>query len=1132
MVDKKTRLAIQNCASAFESFQNIEGTIMKGSYFGRTVLFLHLTILSCFVHAQSTGSILGTVADASGASISGASVTITETRTNTQRVLTTDSAGRYLANVLQVGNYAIKVAAPGFQTVQKSGIVLEAQGSPEINFTLSPSTVNENVIVEANPVAVDTANASLSQVVHSEQVADLPLNGRNFVELATLAPGVSTGDQPYDFFSGGASSGSETSIRGSFSLSFGGSRENRTDFLYDGVDDGELTSGALGVVPSIDALQEFNVLTSNYSIEYGTRAGPTVLLISKSGSNQFHGTLFDFLRNTDLNASSYFSPVNPEYIRNQYGGSIGGPIRKDKTFFFFDYEGTRSVQGIPSLTQVPTALEREGIFTESFPGAPEVPIYDPNTTVTDPVTGDMTRTQFPGNIIPPGRISSIAQKMLSYFPLPNVPGVLSANYVNVPRETYDEDEFDIRLDHTFSATDRAFARFTRDQASVYVPSGLPGFGSQPGGYASNQTLADRGRNIAISETHIFASNKINQFTAGYNRIFDHILSYGDGTNWSDQLGIPNANLGTYFSSGFLNTQFNEGYWGLGDRGFSPIQDGTNVFHYSDDFEWVHGAHSFSIGMGVRFFQLNELGDSFPMGEMSFDNLFTAGFLNGSLNSATGNPIASFLLGIPAGGEHDNEFEGSISGRRWKEFRPYFQDSWRMRPNLTVQLGLAWNYTTPTVEAQNRYSNFDFATGNLLIAGVNSSKTAGLSSYYFGFEPRIGVSYSPFSRKNSIRAGYAILHDAGWNLGAEGLDLNPPFYSTYAFQTDDVTPTTTLSQGFPVPVQPTLSTLSGNVYSQNTNFRLGLIQQFNLNVQRELPSNIVLTVGYVGSRASHLQTAEWNLNTAPPNPQIDPTNLRPYPQFYDIIGVLDRGLARYDSLQVKAEKAYKNGLYFLVSYAYEKGFDNGLNDDLGSMAGVGYYPLVLPGYTDKGLSVIDQTNNLSASVLYQLPFGKGAHFGSSARGFTQALIGNWQTNVIAHIGSGFPMGLYTGVNNSGTELGYLGNRPDQVCSGKLSHSSVQEFFNTSCFIDPPAGVLGGASRTPLFGPDFVNFDASLFKTFKVYESARLEFRTEVFNVFNHPQFAFPGTGTDSPGFGEITQIVNNPRLIQFALKFIF
>jgi hypothetical protein len=1107
--------------------------MMKGSHRRRVAVLLFATMLSGLVHAQTSGSFSGIVTDSSGASIAGASVTITETRTNSERTLTTDSAGRFSANVMQAGTFKIKASATGFRTAEKAGVLLEAQASLEINFTLSPSTASESITVAANTVAVETTNASLGQAVHSEQVTDLPLNGRNFVELATLAPGVSTGDQPLDFFSGGASSGSETSIRGSFSLSVAGSRENRTDWLYDGVDDGELTSGALGVVPSIDALQEFLVLTSNYSVEYGTRAGPTVLLNSRSGTNQFHGTLYDFLRNTSLNASSYFSPVNPEYIQNQFGGSIGGPIRKDKTFFFFDYEGTRSVQGIPSLAQVPTLLEREGNFTESFPGAPEVPIYDPSTTLIDPSTGQTSRDQFPNNVIPQDRINLIAQKMLSYLPLPTVPGVLSANYIDEPRQTYGDNKFDIRIDHKFSASDRGFARFSRDQASVYVPSGLPGFGTQPGGYGSNQTLDNRGRNAAISETHIFSSTKINQFTAGYNRIFDHIISYGDGTNWSDQLGIPNANLGTYFSSGFLNTQFNEGYWGLGDRGFSPIQDGTNVFDYSDDFEWVHGPHSLSIGMGVRFFQLNELGDAFPMGEMSFDNLFTAGFLDGSLNGATGNPIASFLLGLPAGGEHDNEFAGSISGRRWKEFRPYFQDGWRVRPNLTLQLGLAWNYTTPTVESENRYSNFDFSTGQLLIAGMNSSKTAGLGSYYWGFEPRVGIAYSPFSRKNSIRAGYAILHDAGWNLGAEGLDLNPPFYSTYSFQADDITPVTTLSQGFPVPVEPDPSNLSGNVYSQNTNFRLGMIQQFNLNVQRELPAGVVVTAGYMGSRSSHLQTAEWNLNTAPPNPQIDPTNLRPYPQFYYIIGVLDRGLARYDSLQLKAEKSYKNGLYFLMSYAYAKGFDNGLNDDLGSLAGVAYYPLHPAGLSDKGLSVIDQSNNFSASVLYRLPIGQGKRYEAGASGITQALMGGWQTNVIAHLASGFPMGLSTGVNNSGTELGvYLGNRPDQICSGKLSQSTPQEFFNTSCFVDPPAGALGGASRTPLSGPDFLNFDASLFKTLTIYESTQLEFRTEIFNLFNHPQFAFPGTTTDSPGFGQITQTVNNPRLIQFGLKLIF
>ncbi len=1099
---------------------------------------LALTTMCVVVHGQSTGSISGSVVDPSGAVIAKANVKLTQTETNQIRSLVTDAAGHYVANLLPLGHYSVQVSAPGFKSIEKTGILLEAQGSPEVNFTLTLATVSSNVQVQATAVEVQTTTSAMDQVIHSQQVADLPLNGRNFVELATLAPGVSQGDQPTDFFAGGPSSSSETSIRGTFSLSVGGSRENRTDWLFDGIDDSELTSGAIGVMPSIDALQEFNVLTSNYSAEYGTRAGPTVLLISKSGSNTFHGTLFDFLRNTDLNADQYFSPVNPEYIRNQFGGSVGGPILKNKLFFFFDYQGTRNVQGVPSLTQVPTMDERQGIFTESFPGFPEVPIYDPATTTTDPTTGLQTRTQFMNNTIPPGRINPIAQAMLNYFPPPNQTGVLSANYIDLPKLTLSDNEFDFRLDEVFSQRDRAFARFSWDQAPEYLPSGLPGPGAQPGGYQSNETLADDGRNMAVSETHIFSSTKLNQFTAGYNRIFDHIISWGDGTNWSDMLGVPNANLGTYFSSGFLNVQFNDGYFGLGDRGFSPIQDGTNIFQYTDDFNWVHGNHSMTMGMDVRFFQLNELGDAFPMGEFSFNNLFTAGFTGGSLDSSTGNPIASFLLGLPAAGEHDNQFAGAITGRRWKQWRPYFEDDWKVKSNLTLQMGMGWNYTTPTVEEHNRYSNFDFTTGQLLIAGVNAGKSAGIEQYYLGFEPHLGLTYSPFSSKNVIRLGYSVLHDSGWNMGAEGLDLNPPSYATYSFTSDNVTPVTTLSQGFPVPTPPDLGNLSGSIYSQNLSYHPGHIQQYNIDVQREIRSGMVLTVGYVGSRAAHLGTIEWNLDTAPPNPQIDPPNLRPYPQFNYIIGTLDRGMSRYDSLQAKLEKTTSHGLYFLVSYTYSKGFDNYLSDDVSPQAGVAYfplnpapnaYPLDPNGYTDKGLNDTDETNNFAASMLYQLPFGRNGHFASKASSVTNTFIGDWQFNLITHMTSGVPIGLTAGVNNSGTALN---NRPNALCNGKLSHHTVSEFFNTSCYVDPPSEMLGDSYRTPLYGPDFIDFDTSLFKTFTLPESKQLVFRAEIFNVFNHPQFALPGTYTDSPNFGEITQIVNNPRLIQLALKFVF
>lgn len=1102
----------------------------------RNTLLAGLLLAACLtavnVYGQATGTILGVVKDVSGSVISGATVSITEQNTSTSRQVKTDDSGRYIANLMPVGVYTIKVDFAGFQEAIEKGITLEVQGTREVDFTLSPATVQQALTVTATPVEVQSTNASLGQVIHSQQVADLPLNGRDFVQLALLTPGTTQGVQPSDFFGGGIGSGSEVSIRGSYSLSSGGSRENRTDWLYDGVDDNELTAGGIAVLPSIDALQEFKVLTYDYSAQYGTRAGPTVILTSKSGTNQFHGTLFEFLRNTVLNARNFFSPTNPKYNQNQFGGSIGGPIQKDKTFFFFDYQNTLIRQGLPAVTQVPTLLEREGNFTESFPGAPETTIYDPATTTINPATGQLARSPFPGNIIPPKRLNPVAVRLLSLFPLPNVPGVLSGDYVDVPERRLDYNQFDIRLDHTFSDKDRAFARFSRDQAEQFMPSGLPDFGSTPGGYGSVQNLSDHGRNLALSETHIFSANGVNQLTLGFNRIFNHIRSYGDGIDWSNIFGIPGANTGSYLNSGLVNIQFSAGFWGLGDRGFSPFQGGTNVYQISDDFEWVHGAHTISIGGGIRIMQMNVLGAAFPMGEFSFDNLFTAGFTNGSLDASTGNPIASFLLGLPAGGEHDEMFYGTTTGRRWKEFRPYFEDTWHLLPNLTLNLGLAYNLTTPITEEHNRQSNFDFSTGQILVAGVNTNDAAGVQLYKLGFEPRIGFAWSPgISKKTAVRGGYSILHDAGWNLGAPGLWENPPFYGSYLFQSDDITPVTTLSAGFPPQSPPSTTNPTGFVYYEPHDFRPGMVQQFNLDIQRQLPGSIVFTVGYAGTRSTHLQTLNWNLDTATPGPGIDPPDRRPFPNLTYINAILSRGQGRYDSLQLKAEKQTSHGLYFLIAYTYSKAFDNGLNDDLGSLVGVPYFPLLTPHNDDKGYAIIDQTHNFTASALYQLPFGRGRRFAGNAHGFEEQVIGGWQLNVIAHIASGFPMGLSTSANNSGTAIG---NRPDRVCDGQLSNPTVNEFFDVNCFVDPPPGQLGNSARTPLFGPNFINFDTSLFKNFPLgfREGAQLQFRAEVFNVFNHPQFALPGTTLDAPGFGQITSTVNNPRLIQLALKLIF
>src|SRR6516165_8193581 len=496
------------------------------------------------VFGQGTGSLSGNVEDKTGAALPGATVDATSQGTGISRSTKTDDTGHFLLPLLPIGIYTLQVSAQGFQTVEEKDIKLQVDENREVNFSLNPAAVQQTVEVSATAVAVETANPTLGQVITSQQVAQLPLNGRDFVQLATLTPGTTQETNPNSFFNGGGSS--EVSIRGSYSLSVGGSRANTTDWLLDGIDNNELTAGAIAVLPNIDALQEFKVLTYNYSAEYGTRGGPTVLLTSKSGTNTFHGTLFEFFRNTDLNTRSFFATKREQFNENQFGGSIGGPIKKDKTFFFIDYQARRLRQGRTFVTQMPTLAMRSGDFTEPFAGVTQ--LYNPystqkvNGTLTrapfmcdasgNPMPADASGIQAPGapcNKIPQSLINPVGQKLINLYPDPNVPGTVSGDFVDAPAKKLDEGEFDIRLDHNFSSKDSIFARFSYDQATEFLPSGAPGFANLDG-FSSTQDLSDHGRNAALSETHIFSPNSINEVTGGFNRIFNHILSYGSGSS--------------------------------------------------------------------------------------------------------------------------------------------------------------------------------------------------------------------------------------------------------------------------------------------------------------------------------------------------------------------------------------------------------------------------------------------------------------------------------------------------------------------------------------------------------------------------------------------------------------------------
>jgi hypothetical protein len=1207
-------------------------------------------LFSPAVWGQATGSFSGTVTDKSGSPVSGATVTVTSQGTGAVRETTTDEAGHYIVNLLPVSVYTIRVEYKGFQPVETKDVKLQVDEQRELDFALSPASVSTSVEVVASEVAVETTNPSLGQVITSQQVAQLPLNGRDFVQLATLTPGTTQETNPNSFFTSAASS--EVAARGSFSLSVGGSRANSTDWLLDGTDNNELTAGGIGILSSIDSIQEFKVLTYNYSAEYGTRAGPAVIVTTKSGTNNFHGSVFEFLRNTALDAKSYFATTTEKFNLNQFGGTLGGPIRKNKTFFFIDGEQKDQLHGVPFTGLVPTAAMRNGDFSadnfgnpvsgivitnpymsgtsvtpnaaNTTAGVPNNNIYFqciPGTNTPTPMVSATTGQQFQGqpcNVIPSALFNSIGKQMINFYPSAT-PGYSAGgqNFVSEPIRTLYETKFDIRLDQNFSSADSVFARFSYDQANSYVPGGATGFFAEANAFGSNQGIINHARNVAIGETHVFSTASVNQFSFGYNRIFDYITSQGTSTCESAKLGIPGANLGctsaasacASSSCGLTSTQLLQGYWALGDRGYSPFQGGTNIFTINDTFDMIRGKHDIKVGGGIRINQMNVRAVGYQDGTWLINGAWTANTFPDGTSTVAGNAAADLLMGLSSQRIHDQNFNGDITGRRWKLFRPFVQDDWRATKDLTLNLGLAWALASPISEAAGRMANFiPTATGYRWLIPTPGctpelQTSAGCQPYigpgggvtmdFTAFEPRIGAAWKVLgSDKTVLRGGYAIYHDSAWSMGAQGLWQNPPFAAeSFGAQSGGCTtataycasnPTQTpnigtgamvgLSDGFPIISSPPAPlTFAGAFNTEPTNIKQGMVQQFNVNVERQLPAQIVLTAGYAGSRGSHILNFGNNINTGSPTACAGgpsavagytlgcgpggayfPSPYTLFP-FSFIFSINDFGKAHYNAFIAKAEtKSPKYGLYFLIGYTYSRTYDSGYSDGLSTPIGAPYFPLPNWQKLDWALSQINLNNSFTASVIYDLPFGRGKKFGSNWSSVTNALLGGWQVNLIEKITSGFPIFVTDSNKNAagGTSLINIATfipvgRPDQVgnpqhagtfgsCTGPSNLSVRGFYFNPCAFATPAAGELGNASRTPLSGPDFVNTDFSVIKRFALpWENMGLDFRAEMFNLFNHAQFGLPAADLNAPSlFGRVSSTVNNPRLVQFGLKLTF
>jgi hypothetical protein len=1213
------------------------------------VVFCSLVASACpFLYGQASGSFSGTVSDKAGALVTGATVKVTSQGTGLSREAKTNDSGYYLIPLLPVAFYTIRVESQGFQATEQKDIRLQVDEHREVDFTLAPASVTTAVQVSATEVAVETANPSLGQVITSEQVADLPLNGRNFVQLATLTPGTTASTSPVSFFNGAASS--EASTRGSFSLSVGGSREQSTDWLLDGNDNNQIDEGGIAIFSSIDDIQEFKVLTYTYSAEYGERAGPTVLVTTKSGSNQFHGSLFEFFRNTKLDASTPFVNATPQYNLNQFGGSFGGPIQKDKTFFFADYAAKMQRKGVPFTGVVPSTamttpdangdydfnLDPLGLtrgvaqaqygnrvlypnLTNPFAGGAPFECDASGNAIVPNSSGVQTGGTANCNVIPAAMVNPVGRAVLSLYPAPNANNPsLVYNYTLVPDRKLNEGTWDVRLDHNFSSKDSVFARFSYDQATNFVPGGSPGF-AEATAFGSTQYIENHGRNLAVSETHIVSPNTINQFNAGFSRIFNHILSFGTGTCEAAIIGIPGADLGSKCDSltGYpasLNQATNDcegcgmtsfsmsSYYSVGDRGYAPYQGGSNVYSVSDTLDLIRGKHEIRFGGVFRDNQMNVR-----------NNAFQDGFVS-EIGNQTGDDIADTLIGGMGNfAAHDQTFDGATVGRRWKLIRPFVQDDWRVSHNLTVNLGLAWAVVTPETEVENRQSNFDFLTGVWYVpkgapaiggcttciasngrVGVHLDKTA--------LEPRIGLAWKPMGSQNTaIRAGYAIFHDSAWNQGGQGLWQNPPYYAevdpnvifgfAYQVAANSLTDGFLFPAGSPqpastvavpggfiynAPVNPTAYT--GTIQSQNLNFKQGIVQQFNLNIEHQV-GNVVLTAGYAGSRSAHILVSQVDENIASPlacqgNGASTVAGYTlgcgilnfPYTPFQFINNNNSIGAARYDSLQIKAEtKSARHGLYALIGYTYARNFDSGMPDGLGTNVGAVYWPLPGSQKLDWSLSQLNLNNTFTASILYDLPFGRGKRYGGNWSQATNTLLGHWQVDLIERAQSGFPLFVVDSDNadifpgaagDSGTFFNYDGfslNRPNEVGDPNKGGSegggtncpaqvhTLQNWFNPCAFQRAPAGELGTAARAPLYGPRFVDTDFSIIKDFPLSfrEGMNLQFRAEFFNLFNHPQYFLGGLGDtgqqdiNSPSsFGVINQTLNNSRDIQFALRLNF
>ncbi|MGC2280053.1 MAG: TonB-dependent receptor [Candidatus Acidiferrales bacterium] len=1125
---------------------------------------------------KDTGAIAGTVRDPSGGVVGGAKVVVTDVDRGTGLTTTTDKMGEYVAGPLKVGRYQLTVEKAGFKREVVGPITLDVQERPAVDITLHVGSVTETVTVTSHEPQLETETSGLGQVIDSQRILTLPLNGRNYAQLALLGAGV-----------GPSEPGSR--VETTYGFSSNGGRSLQNNFQLDGIDNnsdlGDVLNGSSYVIqPSVDAIAEFKVQTNSYSAEFGRGNGAVLNAVIKSGTNQFHGDVYEFLRNDDLDARNAFDAFGRQgYQQNQFGGTIGGPIIKDRTFFFGDYEGLRIRQALPQLVLVPTPAEIGGDFSSFLTSTPAMAV-DMNGNPTNQVAvdcnghptflGEIFNTRLtqvstlnpsgycgvpigvngagnPTNIFPMGSIDPLAARLSALFPAPNV-NINGSNFLAEPKRSAEQNNFDIRIDHRLSDKDSLFGRFSYEVQPSFIPSpfdnALDG-GAFQDGYQNNSY-----RSVALSETHAFSPSMVNELRFGYNRINSHRFQLNYDQNVAAQLDFPGVPFAPN-NGGLPSMSIDDGTAAIGSSGFLPSIEKQNTYVIAENLTKIHGRHTLKFGTELRFVEFTIFQPAASRGTLDFASDFTD---NAAAPTTGGEAFATFLLGIPDAGTITNLHNVDYHRENYAWFA---QDDFRLTPKLTLNLGLRYEIFTTVKARFNEEANFSFASDSLIVpqgqqaqltptlAGllpIERTGTPGLiPPDLTNFAPRVGLAYQ-ITDKLVFRAGYGIFYggEEGGPFSNPSPGFNPPFFVTQQWAEPCFLPAANpngpdcsipglnvLAQGFPANslVDPNTPTL----FSENPRLPTPYVQQWHVGFQYQLPAQTLLDISYAGSHGADL-FGMYNGNQAQPNVDFCTTNgntpincptapRRPFPTIDGGIDTLRANdLSNYDSLQVRLEKNFSHGLQFEAAYTYSHALDDASSASLGSLNNGDFRNELYPGL-EYGNSDFDVRHRFVISYIYQLPFGNGKKFGGDATGLKNQIIGNWQVAGITTAQTGNWFTITDSVTNVSTSdgggvVGYYEVRPNVVGNPNGKPCVSGTVFNTCAFVDNMTYfTFGNAGRNIVLGPGLQNWDFSIFKLFPIREQMHFEFRAEFFNIWNHV----------NPLLGPVGAISEEPQAVEFG-----